>query len=215
MGQLFNLDSSFVQRLNQLADIMLLNILVVLSSIPIVTIGAAQTALYDVTGRLARKEGDVWKSYWKAFKSNFKCSTIIWLLFLTSGLVIAFCLLFYASSDMTGSGIAFVLLCVIAFLWLGAFSWVFPLQSRFENSIKHTIRNAFHCAAIQLPRTVVMVVLNSLPWVFFFTVLPWFVRIGPLWFLLWFSFTAHINVRILEKPFSALVEMTGCGEERN
>ena len=207
MGQLFNLNSPFMQRLNQLADLIILNILVIISSIPIVTIGAAQSALYDVTGRLIRNEGYVWKNYWQAFKSNFKCATMIWLLFLPSGIVIAFALLFYASSVAFGSKLALVLLCIICFLWLGVFAWVFPLQSRFENAVKHTIHNAFHCATIQLLRTIIMVVVNSVPLALFFTALPWFLKMGPIWLFLWFSVVAHINTRIMNKPFLTLMEM--------
>ena len=213
MGQLFNVNSPFMQRLNQLADIIILNILVVISSIPIITIGAAQTALYDVTGRLMRNEGYVWKNYWMAFKSNFKVATKIWLLFLPSGIVIAFGLLFYATSDAFGSKLALVLLCIACYFWLGAFAWAFPLQSKFENAVKNTLHNAFHCSTILFLRTIIMVAINSIPVVLFFTALPWFLGAGPIWILLWFAFGARINAHVMSKPFSTMVEMAEAKEK--
>ena len=58
-----------------------MNIYFVLTSIPIVTIGASFTALYTVTNKMVNDdEGPVKDEYFKAFKSNFKQSTIIWLI---------------------------------------------------------------------------------------------------------------------------------------
>ena len=65
MGKLFDWDSPLIQTLNKVSDLIILNFLVLLSSIPVVTIGAAQAALYDVTRRMLRQEEQIWKDYYR------------------------------------------------------------------------------------------------------------------------------------------------------
>ena len=90
MSNFFNPDAPFMQGLSKVADIILLNILTVLLSIPVVTIGAAVTALYDAMWRILRDEGGIYKNFFLAFKNNFKQATIIWLLALVTGGLMVF-----------------------------------------------------------------------------------------------------------------------------
>ena len=53
MKALFNADSPLMRFLSRVADIMLLNALWLLCCVPIVTAGAATTAMYHVTLKLA------------------------------------------------------------------------------------------------------------------------------------------------------------------
>ena len=62
MSKFFNPDAPFMQGLGKVADLILLNILTVLLSIPIVTAGAAVTALYDAIWRILRDEGSIYKT---------------------------------------------------------------------------------------------------------------------------------------------------------
>lgn len=72
----FNLDSPVMRFLTKVADLIILNILFLICCIPIVTIGAASTALYTVTMKSVRdEESYVIRSYFKAFKDNFKIGT--------------------------------------------------------------------------------------------------------------------------------------------
>ena len=86
---LFNYDNPVWRFIGKLGDLIILNILWMITSIPIVTIGASITALYYVTLKLVRDEdGYTIKSFFKSFKENFKQSTIIWLIMLVIGLLL-------------------------------------------------------------------------------------------------------------------------------
>lgn len=207
MGKLFDWDSPLIQTLNKVSDLIILNFLVLLSSIPIVTIGAAQVALYDVTGRMIRQEEQIWKDYWRAFRNNFKQATIIWLGFLAVGMSGIFALLFYFSADTSSGATAMAIMCIALLLWAGILTWVFPLQSRFENPAQYTLRNALYCAVMYLPRTLMIVVLNMIPWALLFCAFHWFMWLGMLWVFIWFSLAARWNMRLLKKPFAMLEEM--------
>ena len=74
----FSLDSKFMQALSRIADLILLNLVFLVTCIPIFTIGAASAALYSVAFRLGteREEG-VFRCYFRAFRNNFKQGTIL------------------------------------------------------------------------------------------------------------------------------------------
>lgn len=80
MSNFFNMDNGLFRALGKLADLMLLNILFLVCSLPIFTIGASFTAMYYVTLKLAEnEEGYTPGAFLKSFKQNFKQATIIWL----------------------------------------------------------------------------------------------------------------------------------------
>ena len=83
MGKIFNYDSKFFAGMTKVSDTIIINILFVICSIPIVTIGASITALYSVSMKITRDE-DIYaaKEFIKQFKQNFKQSTIIWIILL-------------------------------------------------------------------------------------------------------------------------------------
>ena len=56
MKHIFSLDGKLFLFLNRLADLLLLNILWLITSIPLLTIGASTTALYYVTLKCVRNE---------------------------------------------------------------------------------------------------------------------------------------------------------------
>ena len=77
---IFNIDNKFFRALNKLVDMVILSFCWIISCIPVFTIGAASTALYDTSRRVIhRDEGYVWRGYWHAFKVNFKQATKAWL----------------------------------------------------------------------------------------------------------------------------------------
>lgn len=91
MGSFFNMDSPVMRFLSRLCDLMILNILCLICCIPIVTIGASITALYSVTLKMVKGEDSyIAKGFFKGFRQNFKISTIIWLILLVIGALLAF-----------------------------------------------------------------------------------------------------------------------------
>lgn len=150
--------------LNKLCDIMILNILVLVFSLPIFTIGAAVTAGYYMSFKMVKNEESyIVKGFWKAFKENFKQSTALWLI------ILAVCgVLFAGYRIVLYSGLSFDrwlrlgLLTVTLIIALGV-SFVFALQARFTNTVKHTLKNAFLMALSHLPSAILFVVSYAVP----------------------------------------------------
>lgn len=150
--------------LNRVGDLLILNLIVFLCCLPIVTAGAAFTALHYVLLKIVRgEEGYLIRGFFKSFRANFKQATLIWFIMI---LVVAV----YAGDSMifNYSGLEFPKALVIAVvavaivLLMGAV-YVFPLQARFENSVKNTLKNAMILAFANLPRTILMMACYILP----------------------------------------------------
>ena len=163
--KIFNMDNAVWRAMAKVADLVIANLLFLVCSIPIVTIGASMTALYTVTLKMVDKSGGyVSKDFWSAFKSNFKQSTIIWLIMLAVGVFIAGD--YYLVSQMVatvGKAVKYIVL-ILAFLYFMIISYVFPLQSKFENTIVRTITNAAMMSIAHLvPWTILITLVNVLP----------------------------------------------------
>ena len=68
MNRLFSLDGKLFHILSRIADLILLNVLWLLSSLPIITIGASTTALYYVMLKIVKNEDSyIIRSFFHSF----------------------------------------------------------------------------------------------------------------------------------------------------
>lgn len=140
-------------------DIVILHFLWLLTSLPVLTIGASTTALYYTTMKCIRNgQGGVVKMFFKSFKDNFKQATGIGILALLAGFVCAFDMWFAINRNIR---IMMVIFTIMSLLYLFTVLYVFPLQAQFENTIKATIRNAFLMSIKNLPWTLLMVAITA------------------------------------------------------
>lgn len=164
MGKLFDIEGPVIQFLNRVADLLILNFLVMICCIPIITAGAAFTAMHYVLLKIARKEeGYLLRGFFKSFKENFRQATLIWLGMLA---VIAFFsadfyILRYSELEFTKFFL--VLFLAVAILFVITAVYVFPVLARFDNSIKNIIKNAVSIAIVDFPKTIILVVIYILP----------------------------------------------------
>ena len=81
MSGIFNPENKFWDFIGKLADVTFMSMLWLITSLPIVTAGAATTAFYDFTmHQVNDREGTVWRSYFRSFRKNFRRGTAIWLI---------------------------------------------------------------------------------------------------------------------------------------
>ena len=164
MSGLFNYDNPVWRFIGKFWDVLIVNLLWMICSIPIVTIGASTTAMYYVTLRLVRDEdGYTIKSFFKSFKENFKQATIIWLIFLAAIMVLGFDLYFVIMTMTTASKFRtamVVIFTAMTFIWFAMFTYVFPLQARFYNPVKKTIFNSFFMSIRHLFYTIGILIID-------------------------------------------------------
>ena len=216
MRRFFDLDSPLMRTLARFTDLMVLNILTIICSLPIITMGAAVTALYGAVGRLQREEGHLFSNYFSCFKENFRQATCIWLILLPIGAIIIFALLYYSSGNVEHPLFPALIVILGFIVWAMTLSWAFPLQSRFYNTVKGTLRNALICSVAFLWRSILMTVLNLLPFILFLSHLGIFLALGVGFVLVYFSGIAYINLKLLKKSFDSITpgeEWAGVGYE--
>ncbi len=139
----FNTEGPLFQFLGIFSDFVILNILFLITCIPLVTIGPAISALYTVTLREARNEqGYIVHSYLFALKENFKRSFLLFVLYALVGAILLYNLAFWAQIK-TGLGTAFlIVIACCTLLYVISLLYVFALSARFENSLKQTVKNS-------------------------------------------------------------------------
>ena len=190
-------DGKFFKVLNRIADLVGLNLLAILFCIPIITIGASITAVYGCIFRIQEKrEGYLTKDFWKLFKECFRSSTIIYLV----GVAVVAMLYLDYQIFATDSRLDILQVLVVAggILVAEIFTYAFPMESYFENSLKATVKNALLLGISNIPYTLLMLGINVFP---FFLVARIPVTFG-IWFLIGISGVAWINSFFLKKIFS-------------
>lgn len=147
LSGIFNYDNPVWRFIGKFCDVLILNVLWLICSIPIVTVGASTTAVYYVTLKLVRdEEGPTIRSFFKSFKENFKQATVLWLIMLAVGCLLGFDLYFFLGIQKTPSTFRTIMVAVFggfSLIYLFVLLFVFPLQARFYNPIKRTLFNAF------------------------------------------------------------------------
>ena len=194
-------DSRFMQGVSRFADLVILNVLILLTSLPLFTVGASVSAAYTLTFRMLRsKEEPVVKSYFRAFRENFRQGTALWLILL----VAAVPALIYFDRFFTMEGsfhYLFVPFLTVFVLAVCAGSFAFPLTSQFQNSLAGTLRNALLLTLANLPQALAAAVINLLPLGLYLFQYELFLKVSFLWFALYFSAAAYMNAAILWKVF--------------
>lgn len=146
MRGLFNPDNPVMHTIGLIGYSIYLNLLWLITSLPIITIGASTTALYYAAGKLIRGEGDsVSASYFASFRENFRQGTVIWLIMLFVGVILG--VDGYILYHIRFSGVFWVMMSAF---FVGAMVvyaivllWIFPLLSRFSNTTAAMFKNSF------------------------------------------------------------------------
>lgn len=207
----FNYDNPVWRFIGKFFDVMILNVLWIVCSIPIVTMGASTTAVYYVTLKMVRdQEGATVKSFFKSFKENFKQATIIWLILLVIGGIIGFDLYFFLVLQTAASTLRSVMIAVfigVGVMYLGILLYVFPLQCRFYNSVKRTLFNAFFMSIRHILHTLGLLAIDMAIPLLALTFAP---MLQPLLLLFGFPlfafFNSYIFVMIFDKYMPAKQE---------
>lgn len=167
MQRLFNGENLFFRLMGKLGDFMCLNVLFLLTSLPIVTAGASVSALYVVLFDMRRgKDGSCFRRYMQAFQKNFRRATVYWLVCLS---VAVFLILgFWGSGYMDRRGrvifqAAFVLL---SFVWMGMLSFGLILISWTETTVRRAIQSTVLITVGSFPWLILNILITGIPILF-------------------------------------------------
>lgn len=205
----FSVDGGLYKFMTRLWDMIKLNFLWLLCSLPIVTMGAATVAAYSVTLKMVDEtEGYVGRQFFKAFKENLKQGIPLGLLALFCSYVVY--LDFELFNKVEGNPIMFLIFGIVAAFVFGmSFIYAFPLSARYENTLIGTLKNSVNVATRYFLRTLFLVAVLAVEVIFFLfntTTLFLGLLIGPACIMLTVSGFALRFFREIEKEPGAVQE---------
>ncbi len=208
MRNLFSPDSPLMTALGTLADLVFCNILFCLFSLPLFTVGASLTALYDCTLSIVeqKEQSFIIQQFWNAFRRGFKRGTALGLI-----CMVAFALLgaYYVAVGALSGGLQRVYrttFLVLVFLWLAVFQYIFPLQAKFRMKVGRTLKTAALLSAAALPWTLCsLAVTGGAVWLSFFMNPNALDMAVFLWAFTVFAVVAYLNSFFFCQAFKRLV----------
>lgn len=200
MKRFFDMDSPVMRALSAAADLLVINLLTFLCSLPVFTMGAAFTAMNDVCIRIVHgEEGYIFKGFFRSFASNFKKGTLLGLILLACA---GFLYFDYTAAQTYFPQMRYGILAIGVILFAIA-NYAFALLARYENSLGGAIKNAAVLTVGYFPRTLAMVVFSVALWLASFL----FPQVGgPVLIMFGFSMPCYINALLLKGVFHKLDE---------
>lgn len=178
----FSVDSALYRFINKFLDVLKLNFMWILFSLPIVTIGASTVAAMSVALKMTDdEEGYIGRQFIKAFKENWKQGTILWLITIVA--VYAIYLDFQLFEAVEGNPIMFLIIGIVSIaIVIVALLYSYPLLARYENTLFNTIQNSIEISKKYFGKTLLLVLILAfevLVFQFNTTMLFFGIIIGP------------------------------------
>lgn len=194
--KLFNPILDFV---NTLSGFIALNLVFLITCLPVITIGTALSSLYSVTLREARGEyGYLVRTYFKEFKRNLKSGTIAFAVLFILAALLLFNIVFWSSLGTLPATVITALLAAACVAWFLTLTYTFPLIARFENSTGRTLKNAFALALSNIKTTLGLILIDALAFFFCIFLAP----MKILMVLFGFAFIAYCHSFLFKKVFA-------------
>jgi uncharacterized membrane protein YesL len=156
---LFSVDGGLYKFFSRLWDIIVLNFLWLLFSLPIVTIGASTVAAFSVALKMVDdEEGYVGRMFIKAWKENWKQGIVLGLIALAAGYVVY--LNFALFNAIESNPLPLLIIGFIAGVYfLLSLLYAFPLAARYHNTILRILRNSMQISMKYFIRTFILILM--------------------------------------------------------
>lgn len=198
----FDPDSRFFSFCSRLVELVQINLLWLLCCLPIVTAGAATTAMLTCLYAWRDSAPCGGRVFFSAFRRFFSKSTLLWLGILVLGVMLAVDYAIVANLTFPGR---MAVICLILFVGMALVlvsAMVFPLLSQFPMGVKDTLTNAVLLSLAHLPKMLLITAANLLPLILAVLLPQMFVLTSFVWVLCGFSLLALYSIRVLEPIFA-------------
>lgn len=196
-------DSAFGRLMSCLWIVIGSNLMFMIFSLPVITVGPALAALYHVQLKSMRGHADLnpITEFWKGFRSNFKQAMIFWIVFLLAAVVALLDIRFLAgvgdSVRYLRYAVCFVAGCAFAICCL-----ILPVMAAFADSLSGLCRSAFYFAAKNPARTILIAAMNTIPLLISYLDVQRLPLYGFLWVTCGFGAIVRFESWLLLKDFN-------------
>jgi len=197
--QLAALGDRLKNWLSVAGDLIILNLLFILCSIPVITLGAAEAACYTRIFRilLGERASMPIAGFFKDFAAGFKKATLGWLIELACLAILAGDIWFAVGYSEPDNTFFLIFAIVLAAVILFAAAWFYPLVARFENTLRAHIKNSFLMALAHFPKTLLAFLIQAaaiaIPVIFFDA----FANLGWFWLLFGASLPLYLTAKLI------------------
>lgn len=201
MSKIFDHDAPLVQTLTMIGNLIVLNVLWLLCCAPVITAGAATTAMYYTMYQYVTDGSEaVFKPFFRTFVRDFKQSTLLWLILLVVGFVL-WCDISYLSAYIQLK-VLWILLGILLLLYAVALTHSFAILGRFNTTIKTALKSCYLIAITNFWRSLLVLILSAAP-VLIFIFMPYQVlKTLPLWIGIAFGMIFYLNAKLFIKSFA-------------
>ena len=198
--------------LNKMTDLLLLNLLFLICSIPFVTIGASLTAMYHVNLRSIRYgDGYVVKEFFKSFCRNLKQGTVAWILTVILDVLIYIDITFWQKHDFGVMSTCMIVVSVFFAFLIGIIEiWLFPVIAKMDDKFCRQVKNAALMAlGFFFPYTIICAGITfGVAYLIYRNIAAVFVMI-----LIGFSLETYVMSFFFYKVFAKLIDEEPVGED--
>ncbi|PFG43971.1 putative membrane protein YesL [Isoptericola jiangsuensis] len=153
-------DGRQVQGISTFVLFVVLNVLYLVTCLPVVTVGAATSALLEVTLRYADEErGDLVRGYLRALRTNLWRGTGVLLALGVPTLMLVFSAVFWLNLGGLLTAVAGALSVLAATFGFAATLYGFALVAWFDAPLRRCLRNALLLPLVEPARTLGLVLL--------------------------------------------------------
>lgn len=214
MDTLFSADSVLMRGLSRIADVMILNVLFIVTSLPVLTLGASLTALNFTAMRIGTGAcNTVTGDYFRSFRKNLRQATVLGLVLVALAGVLAawYAVLPTIAVGAAGELVLMAIWYILAFSLATTALFAFPYLASFEGRTRDVLRNALllswrHLLTALL--TLAIVILSIGVTIFY----PQAIGYGLIWLLFGFAGIAVANGFLFTRIFSKYIAASTSGE---
>ena len=197
---LFSLNSPFARGINKLVMMLYVGILWFLCSLPILTMGAATAALFEVLLQVVKdQEGYIARRFFQAFRGNLKQGLQLGIPLVLAQIVFAFDFFYYSLFWGEGYQVQTIVFAVLSLLVLALFPFVFAAMAKFGNTASGHFRMAV-TIMLRCPGWTAAVLAIQALTVF----LIWFFVYFPALFIMGIS--GYLEAVIIDHVFQGLID---------
>lgn len=209
MRNIFSYDSVLMRFLTRLFDIVILNAIFVLCSLPIITVGAAQAGLASGVRAMIEPNTDKspYRAFFRGFSSGFGKITILWICCAIPIGCILYLLLGYITTGAEMQAIFLLTSCLIAVSSIMFQVMASFMHSRFDCKLMDLVKNSWLMVITYPLRTLIMGFLIWVP-LFFALMEPYvFLAFSPLFIFFYYGLTFMLCHYLIRKPFQKIQDI--------
>ena len=200
---IFNTDNLFMRICEKILDLVTVNLLFLLSCLPLVTIGIAKISLYETLFEIkGARRVKVTAMYMQAFRKNWKVGLKLGLLeLLLVGISLFDLVLFWRQETMLFQMLKATCIGVIIFTSL-LFLCIYPLAAKFEMTVKDLLQTGLIMVSLHFPWFFLMIAVLAVI-VFFLSSSGFVLLLGfTLFVLVGFAALGFLQLPIMETIFN-------------